>query len=119
MTIKIAVDENNDWFLNDRKNLATSTELQAVLEMCQHAAKVVIGELVFDVEKGVLSFEVGGVFGNLPDLLFFDSRARDAWLEIDGVEEVVRLDASIENNTLSYQANIRTIYGTEDISDAL
>ncbi len=116
MTRKIAVDENNDWFLDGNKNLAISVGLQAVLEECEHTMKVVIGELVFNITKGVLSFEVGGVFGNSPDLLFFDSRSRRALLAVADVEEVVAFDAIRDGDVLKYEATIRTIYGTGEIS---
>ena len=116
MTQKIAVDENNDWYLGGDKHLAISYDLQAVLEECEHTMKVVIGELVFNTSKGVLSFEVGGVFGNTPDLLFFDSRSRRALLAVADVEEVVVFNALREDDVLKYEATIRTIYGTGDVT---
>ena len=119
MTLKIAVDQNNDWYLGEDKHLAISTGLQAVLEECEQVMKVVIGELVFNISRGVLSFEVGGVFGNAPDLLFFDSRSRRALLAVVDVLEVVSFDAAIENELLVYSAVIRTIYGVETINSSI
>ena len=117
MTQINAVDENNDWFLGEDKHLAISRDLQAVLEQCEHVAKVVVGELVFAIDRGVLGFEEGGTFGNSPDLLLFDSRARTAWLGVPDVIEVVSLDANIVNNELQYQATIKTTFGTDTISN--
>lgn len=116
MVLKISVDENNDWYLNENKNIALVRDLIAIKEECEHVVKTVIGELVFEIERGVLSFEVGGTFGNNPDLLFFDSRARRAWLGVVGVVEVISLDASISDNILSYNATIETIFGEFEIS---
>lgn len=119
MTQKIAVDQNNDWYLGEDKHLAISTGLQAVLEECEHVMKVVIGELVFNISRGVLSFEVGGVFGNAPDLLFFDSRSRRALLGVADVLEIVSFDAARDGDKIVYRAVIRTIYGTETLTDTI
>jgi len=116
MTQKIAVDENNDWYLGKDKHLAIATDLQAVLEECEHTAKVVIGELVFNQSKGVLSFSSEGTFGNVPDLFFYDSRLRRAFEALTDVIEVEDLNIRRVDDVLSYAATIKTVYGSGDIT---
>ena len=117
MTQIISTDENNDWYLGSNKSIQIDTGITAVLGMCEHAMKVLRGELVFNTGRGVLSFEANGVLGNTPDLIFFDSRARQRLLQVTDVTGIQSLDAETNiNNELVYSVTIETIYGTGTIT---
>lgn len=111
MTQIFAVDEKNDLYLDDRRNLAISTGAQAVLEQCEHVMKVALGEIVLDVTRGVLSFD--DLLSGSPNLLQFEFRSRNALQNVDGVEEVRRFNYTFENNVIEYDALIKTEFSGE------
>ena len=88
MTQIFAVDENNDLKLNSNRNLAISTDLQAILEMCEHVIKTLRGEIVLDTSRGVLGFGQDEIFGNSPNLIKFEFRARAAIKTIFGTDSI-------------------------------
>lgn len=119
MTKIFAVDKNNDWFLDDSNNISIYSGIDAASQHCEQSMKIVVGELVFDVLRGVLGFEQNDTFGNAPDLQLFEARARSILLEVPDVTEVVTFDYEVANNTLTYSAEIKTIYGTDTIGSQL
>ena len=114
MVQTIAVDVNNDLYLNEAGNIAFSYNLQAVLELCEHAMKTRLGECVLNTDEGLPYFEV--VFNGVPNLLQFEGAAREALIQIEGVTEIVDFVMTLVDNTLQYTATIKTIYGQGAIS---
>lgn len=104
----------NDIYLNSEGNLSISLGIDAILENCAEAAKTRLGELIFDVNQGIPYFET--VWGGVPNIEQFSGSLRQAFLNVEGVVEVVSLITSQENNTLLYTAIIRTTEGTGGIS---
>ena len=43
----------NDLYLDNFGNIATSTDLQAILEECAQAARTLLGEAIFNVDVGI------------------------------------------------------------------
>jgi hypothetical protein len=109
MTQTFSVNSNNDLFLGIDGNISISYDLQAVLENCAHIVKVRLGEVVLNTDQGLPYFET--VWNGVPNLIQFESAARNALLQIDGVTEVVSFKISIVDDVLVYLATIRTIYG--------
>ena len=107
----------NDIYLDSQGNVAISLDLQAVLEACAQAARTTLGEMIFNVDQGIPYFET--VWVGVPNIPQYTAALRAAFLGVGGgglVVEVVSLVTSQIDNTLSYTAVIRTIYGSGGIS---
>lgn len=100
----------NDIYLDGFGNIATSTDLQAVLEECAQAARTLLGECIFNTDIGIPYEQV--VWVGVPNLQQFAAALRMAFLGVTGVTEVISLDLSQAQDTLSFIATIQTIYGT-------
>ena len=100
----------NDIYLDGFGNIATSTDLQAVLEECAQAARTLLGECIFNTDIGIPYEQV--VWVGVPNLQQFAAALRMAFIGVTGVTEVISLDLSQAQDTLSFIATIQTIYGT-------
>lgn len=103
------VDSNNDLFISGGA-LNIKLDLQAVLDVCAHAAKAILGEMVFTPNLGMPYFETVWV-GN-PTTAPFEAAFRIRVAMISGVKEIEELTASQQGDKMIYAARIRTIYGT-------
>jgi len=119
MTQIFAVDENNDLLLDSAGHLDIRTDLQAVLQMCEHVMKVLRGEIFLNTDVGVLGFGQDEVFGNSPNLIKFEFRGRAAMLKIEGVLEIVSFTAQLIDNVVVYTATIKTEFGIDTIGEDL
>lgn len=109
MTTTLAADASNDLFVNGSGVLATRTGLQAVLQVCEHAAKTVRGEMLFAVDQGLPYFTTA--WAGSPNRPQFEAALRRALLAVPDVLDIVELETEAANNTLSYRVTIKTIYG--------
>lgn len=109
MTRVFTVDANNDLILAGDGNLSISSDLEAVLQACEHAAKAQLTEMVLAVDQGVPNFQT--LWNGAPNVLQFESYLRRQLLAVPGVLDVASLTSSVANNILSYTATIQTIYG--------
>ena len=109
MTRVFAVDENNDLVIAGNGNLSISTELDAVLQACEHAAKAQLAEMVLAVDEGVPNFQT--IWNGSPNVPQFEAYLRRQLQNVTGVIEVTEINTTVSNNVLSYTATIRTIYG--------
>lgn len=109
----IAVNDNNDIYLNNDNNLYIAYNLQAALQGCEQAAKTLLGEMVLNINQGIPYFQT--IWVGVPNIQQYNSALRTAFFSVDGVIEVVSLITTQQSNTLSYTAIIRTIYGTGGI----
>ena len=100
---------SNDIYLDSFGNISLSTNLQAVLENCAQAARTLLGEIVFNINQGIPYFQV--VWIGVPNILQFSAALRLAFLAVSGVSEVVTLDTQQVDNSLTYTAVIKTVYG--------
>jgi len=115
----LSVNSNNDLFLDSRNNIALATDLQALAQHCEQVVKVVVGELVFDLARGVLGFEQNDIFGNTPDLQLFEFRARKSIRAVAGVIELSSFSFDVIDNIFQYNAEIQTIYGSTPIQGGI
>lgn len=113
MTQTFRVDDNNDFYVNGKGSFVVSSGLDAVLYACASASKTHLGEMILQSNAGIPVFET--VWNGTPNYSLWQSFLRDALLAIDGVTDVV-LSISVADNTLSYSAEITTIYGTGTIN---
>jgi hypothetical protein len=102
----VALDENNDIYLDSQGNLAMLYGTPAVLQVCQNAAKTVLGEMRYASNKGLPVFQV--VFNGVPNVGQFESALRETLLAIPGVLGISYLTTQIVENKLSYFVGIVT-----------
>jgi len=110
----LAVNENNDIYLGKDGNLVVVFNLQGTLQACEHAAITILGEMIYQVDKGIPNFEL--IWVGVPNVQQYQAALRAALLEVAGVVEIVSFIVDISDNTLSYTAIIRTIYGVGSIN---
>ena len=115
-TKTLAVNANNDIFVDAEGNISIAFNLQAILQQCAQAGKTLLGEMVFNINQGIPYFE--SVWIGTPNIEQYTASLRRSFLSITGVLEVVSLITSQINNTLSYTAVIRTIYGSGGFTGA-
>jgi len=109
MTRVFTVDANNDLTLTPDGNLSISSELEAILQACEHAAKAQLGEMVLSIDQGVPNFQT--IWQGSPNVIQFEAYLRRQLLNVEGVSEITELNAIISNNVLSYTATIKTQFG--------
>jgi hypothetical protein len=110
MTIlTFAVNENNDIYLDEVGNIAFAYDLEAIKQQCQQAAQTLLGEMIYNVNDGIPYFQT--IWVGVPNVAQFTAALRRAFLAVGGVLEIITLITSQSNDTLSYTATIRTIYG--------
>lgn len=109
MTRILAVDENNDIYIGRDGRLAILAGLPAVVQACEHAAKVQLGEMIRATNRGIPNFEV--IWNGSPNTAQFDAALRAAVLAVADVVRVLALSVQNNSGVLSYQITIETIYG--------
>lgn len=105
----LAVDADNDLYLDPAGSLARSTELAATMQACAHAAKAQMGEMIYAADQGIPNFDV--VWNGSPNLLQFEAAMRATLLTAPHVLEVKAFSAAIQGGKVVYSATIRTEYG--------
>ena len=110
MTQTFAVNAQNDIYLDNNGNLAIVYDLTATLQACAQAAKTILSEMILNVTQGIPYFQT--VWVGVPNQQQFNAALRGAFFGVAGVVEIVSLITAQLNDTLTYTAIIRTIYGT-------
>lgn len=106
-------DRNNDLVISDG-NLTELSGLDAVISASKHYAQTLHGEMIHDVQSGVRVFDT--VF-NRPRLALFENEIRRRLMQVPDVIAVTRLETRVSQDTLYYDAWIKTPYGTERVSN--
>ena len=114
MTQTLATNLDNDIYLDGAGNLAIALGLDAVLLLCAHAAKVVLGEAVLDTARGVAYKET--VWIGIPEYAQFRASLRAALQDVQDVINVQSLTIGTRGDLLSYDATVKTAYGVGAIS---
>lgn len=114
MTQTFAVDANNDLFIGSDDRLGVASGLQAVLQNCEHAAKTILNEMVLAQGEGLPYFEA--VWNGVPNIPVFEAAFRQRVGAVQDVEAVTTLTTQTVGEVLTYQATIRTVYGTGEIN---
>lgn len=114
MTRTFAIDENND-FLVMGSSLVIATGVTAVLNICEHVAKAILGEMVFAKDQGMPYFET--VWTGTPTTAPFEAAFRLRIPQVEGVTEIQELTTEQVGDVMQYRATIVTVYGTGTISN--
>ena len=118
MTQTFSVNEFNDIYIGEDGNLSLSFGLRAVEQACEQAAKTQLGEMIYQTNQGIPNFQTIWSGGN-PNIAQFDAALRVAILAVNGVTGIQSLNISASNNTLSYTAQINTIYGPGTLNNVI
>ncbi|MBJ9533529.1 hypothetical protein [Citrobacter freundii] len=110
----LATNNDFDIYLDNSRNLAIATGLQAVIQTCEHVARTKLTELPYAQSRGIPFFDIA--LGSQPDVSLYDMFLRKVYKTVPGVEGVGNINFAKDGDTLSYTAQIRTIYGTESAS---
>ncbi len=109
MSYGIAVDINNDIFVDSNGNLATVRNLDCVSQTIAAAVETQLGELIFNTTAGMPNFQT--IWSGSPNIAQFQSALRTIILGVTGVVEVLSITTNIIESVLTYTAVIATIYG--------
>lgn len=115
MTRTLAVDSNNDIYIDGTGNIAIATGLVAVLQTCEHVAKAILKEMVFAQDRGMPYFET--VWNGTPTTNPFEAAFRSRVAQVPDVTGVTDLEVTQVADRFTYTATISTIYGTGTISN--
>jgi hypothetical protein len=107
-------DETTRDFIVSGNALSVVYGIDVVLQNCDHAMRQQLLELQYNQEKGIEYF--GNVFNGTPNYQLFKYQAITQLENVSGVERVSAFTYNIENNVLSYSAEIVTEYGIGTIN---
>lgn len=109
----VALNENNDIYLDSSGNIAMFYGILAIQQLCLNAVKTALGELRYSVTQGLPDFQ--SVWNGNPNIGQFEFSLRKSILSVPGVLEVVSLNTSIEGTVLSYFIEILTTIGSTNL----
>jgi len=99
-----------DLYLDGSGNLAIATGEQAAMQVCANFVRAARGEMMYKSRKGMPFFQT--VFGANANLTQFEAAFRRRMKEVPFANARVReFEASVKDNTISYNAVIETDYG--------
>ncbi len=110
MTLVIAINDQNDMFLDSTNNLALATGQEAVAQAAQTASKAQLGEMIYFTTQGMPSFQ--SIFIGTPNVQIYRSALVQAIEAINGVVSVTSILVSQVKDNMNYTAEIETIYGS-------
>lgn len=108
-----ATNGSNDFLVSGR-SLVIVSGVSAVLEVCAHCAKAVLGEMVFAQQQGMPYFQT--VWVGAPSSAPFEAAFRERIMRVAGVTNIDELTTTQVGDTMTYSATIATIYGTGTIN---
>ena len=104
----LATNARNDMFLNGANNIALVTNIDAVLQDCEHTMKALFQEMIYAFDRGLPYFQTVWQAKNFAQ---FEAQGRQTLLRINGVVAVLSFVVTTEADVLAYNAVIETIYG--------
>lgn len=112
----IALDDNNDIFLDNNGNLALCRDIEAVKTAVSCETKTNYGEVILNTNLGVPYFET--IFTAHPDIELWKSYMKEAILRVPKVLGILAFKTYIDyqKSLLKYTVVINTEYGTEEIN---
>ncbi len=92
-------------------------DINVVSQNCEQAMRQQLGELSYDADKGIQYTD--NVFTGNPNFQRFESQARSALSAVDGVTDIVSFNFTFNDNVLSYNTVINTIYGSTTVANQI
>lgn len=114
MVQTFGTNTNNDIFLGLDGNIVVLSGITAVAAACATACKGQLGEMVLQQGLGLPNFAT--IWVGTPDYAIWQSYLETTLLKVDGVTKVNSITLAVQNNVLSFVAEIETIYGSTTIN---
>lgn len=89
--------------------------VEVVSQNCEQAMRQQLGELNYDADKGIQYTD--NIFTGNPNFQRFEAQSRRQLLNVDGVTGIDSFNFELNDNVLSYNAVINTIYGLTTVAD--
>lgn len=110
----LQTDDNNDFYIQDGQNLVFLQDDEALAQEVRLASLMRLGEDIFNTAAGVDYF--GTIFTSHKDVDAFRVSLISAINQFDDVISINTLTITNSNGTLSFTAEIATVYGTTTVS---
>ena len=110
----LAVNSNNDLYLDNSGNIAIAYDLDAVTQGCEQVTRTKLGEIPYDTLLGMPFFEA--VWVGVPNIRRYEAALSTAILSVPDVLALDDLTVTQEGEVLSYTAVITTEYGEGEIT---
>jgi len=117
MTQTLALNSNNDLFLNSAGSLTMLTGVNAVAAGCNTAAQTQLGECVLITGQGLPNFQA--IWVGVPDYAIWQSYLENTLLNVEGVATVQNITLTQTDGDLNYIAEINSIYGPVNIQGSI
>lgn len=114
MSITLAVNANNDLFIDKAGNLAIARDIQSTLQSAQQAAQTQLGEMQYHVDRGIPNFAV--IWNGHPSVAQFEAALRRELMKVTDVLDVPQLTTSLQGDRVVYSATIKTTFGTAPLN---
>lgn len=101
----LAINENNDIFLDASGSLAFSQGKQAREDIATNKTRTLYGEVPLSAQSGIPFFDV--VFHKF-DPKLFEQFLRQTLMEVPGAEKVTQYEYNISGGVLTYRAVLTT-----------
>ena len=108
-------NDRNPVILNGRFVFVFNADV--VAQNCEQAMRQQLGELNYDADKGIQYFD--NVFTGNPNFQRFESQARRQLLNVEGVTGITDFNFEFNDNVLSYNTVISTIYGQTTVASQI
>lgn len=114
MSLTLAVNAQNDLFVDGSGNLAQVRGILAVSQSAQQAAQTQLGEMQYHVDRGLPNFTV--LWNGHPSLAQFEAALRRELSKTTNVLSVPKLSTKIRGETVVYNVTIDTTFGATTIN---
>lgn len=108
---------NRDLFMGSNNQLGLLTDLPATLQACASAIEAQRGEMQYATNRGIPTHDT--LWTGVPNQQRFQFYCLEALRAVPGVIAIKRFDTDIFDNTLEYEAEIVTEFGTGVIGNTL
>lgn len=105
----IAINSNNDIYLDGNNNIAMKKDINAIADIVLNKVRTNLGELQFNIDLGIPYFTT--IFTSTPNFDLWQKFVEDSALSLNNVTEIVDFNKTIQNNTLTYSMTINTNLG--------
>ena len=105
----IAINSNNDIYIDPSNNLVIKNELAAMGDILVNKCQTNLGELLFNAVKGIDFFNTIFSSPSYPDL--FQNQLITQIEQTDAVERIESYKEEIQNSVYSYKTEVQTEYG--------
>lgn len=105
----IAINANNDIYLDNSGNIAVKTDINAMADIFTNKSQTNKGELLYNTEKGIDFFNTIFSSPYYPDL--FQKEVVNELEDTDETQRVSSFEGEVNEDVYTYTAQIITSYG--------